>query len=96
MGLWQRVAMDSLKFLLCPPCSTLLHPVGGPPLKRAYGCFSEVARPQGGWPVAIFYTFGYPMPYTYGGGSESEISELETGSEKWNHRRYDWNLGYEG
>jgi hypothetical protein len=34
MSIWQRVAMDSLKFHLSLPCSTLLHPVGGLPLKR--------------------------------------------------------------
>jgi hypothetical protein len=27
-----------------------------------------VARPQGGWTVAIFYPFGHPMPYVYAFG----------------------------
>jgi hypothetical protein len=31
--------MDSLKFHSVPPCPTLLRPLGGPPLKRLYGCF---------------------------------------------------------
>jgi hypothetical protein len=25
---------------------------------------SGVARPQGGWPAAVFYSLGQPMPYT--------------------------------
>jgi hypothetical protein len=40
MGVWQEVAMDSIKFhpgLLCP---TLLRPEGGPLLKRTKSCFS--------------------------------------------------------
>jgi hypothetical protein len=34
MGVWQGVAMDSLKFHLGLPCPTLLCPAGRPPLKR--------------------------------------------------------------
>jgi Skp family chaperone for outer membrane proteins len=30
MGVWQRVAMDSLKYCLGPPCLTLLCPAGRP------------------------------------------------------------------
>jgi hypothetical protein len=33
MSVWQGVAKDSLKFHPSPPCPTLLHPAGGPPLK---------------------------------------------------------------
>jgi hypothetical protein len=33
MGVWQGVAMESLKFFI------LLRPAGGPPLKQPYGCF---------------------------------------------------------
>jgi hypothetical protein len=36
MGVWQGVAMDSLKFHLGLPCPTLLRPVGRPPLKQSY------------------------------------------------------------
>jgi hypothetical protein len=59
MGIWQGVAMDSLKFR-----PTLLCPAGGPPLKRPYGCLS------GGLPAewvacGHLYPFGYPMPYAY-------------------------------
>jgi hypothetical protein len=36
MGVWQEVAMDSLKFFSDLPCPTLLRPAGGPPLKRPY------------------------------------------------------------
>jgi hypothetical protein len=39
MGVWQGVAMESLKFHLGLPCSTLLRPVGGPSLKRPYSRF---------------------------------------------------------
>jgi hypothetical protein len=39
MDVWEGVAMDSLKFHTGPPCLNLLHPVGGTPLKRPYGCF---------------------------------------------------------
>jgi hypothetical protein len=34
MGVWQGVAMDSVKFHSGPPCLTLLRPAGRPPLKR--------------------------------------------------------------
>jgi hypothetical protein len=40
MGVWQGVAMNSLQFHSGPPCSTLLRPTGGPPLKRPYSRFS--------------------------------------------------------
>jgi hypothetical protein len=44
MGVWQGVAMDSLKYHWGPPCPTLLCPAGRPPLK---------------WPAAIFYPVGH-------------------------------------
>jgi hypothetical protein len=34
---------------------------------------SGVAYPHGGRPVAIFYPFGDPIPYTYGKSSTSKI-----------------------
>jgi hypothetical protein len=37
MGVWQGVAMDSLKFQLGLLCPTPLCPDGRPPLKRPYG-----------------------------------------------------------
>jgi hypothetical protein len=54
MGVWQGVAMDSLKFLLGLLCLTLLMAVSG------------VAHLQSGWLAAIFYPFGHPTPYTCG------------------------------
>jgi hypothetical protein len=39
MGVWEGVAMDSLKYHLGLPCPTFLCSVGGPPLKRPYGHF---------------------------------------------------------
>jgi hypothetical protein len=32
--------------------------------KRPYGGFVSDC-PQGGWPAAIFYSLGYPKPYTH-------------------------------
>jgi hypothetical protein len=43
-GLWQGVAMNSLKFHLGLPCSTLPCPAGRTPLKRPYNRFQ-------GWPA---------------------------------------------
>jgi hypothetical protein len=51
MGVWQGVAMDSLKFHQSPPCLTLLRPTGGPPVSGAGG--------------KVFYPFGHPTPYAY-------------------------------
>jgi hypothetical protein len=39
MGVWQGVAMDSLKFHMGLPCPTLLRPVGKPTLKQPYSRF---------------------------------------------------------
>jgi hypothetical protein len=39
MGVWQGVAMDSLKYHSDPPCHTLPRPAGGSPLKRPYSRF---------------------------------------------------------
>jgi hypothetical protein len=41
MGVQQGVAKDSLKFHPCPPCPTLLCPVGEPPLKRPHNRFRD-------------------------------------------------------
>jgi hypothetical protein len=54
------------------PCATLLHPAGGPPLKWPYGRFmvglpAGVACLQGSLSAAVFYPFGYPTTYAYGG-----------------------------
>jgi hypothetical protein len=39
MGVWQGVAIESLKYHLGPPCRNFLRPEGGPPLKRLLGRF---------------------------------------------------------
>jgi hypothetical protein len=52
MGVWQGVAMDSLKFHQGPPCPSLLRLMGGPPLKRPYGRFRGSSS-------------GHPTPYAY-------------------------------
>jgi hypothetical protein len=64
IGVWQGVAMNSLKFHLGPPCPTLLCPAGGSPLKWPYGRFRG-GPPEDGRPVAVFYPFGHPTPYAY-------------------------------
>jgi hypothetical protein len=65
MGVWQGVAMDSLKFHPGLPCPTLLHPAGGLSLKPLTAVL-WVALPQGGQPAVNFYPFRHPMPNTYG------------------------------
>jgi hypothetical protein len=58
MGVWQWVAMESLKFHLGAPCPTLLRPAGGPSQKRPYDRF----------------IFGHPTPYGWGhGGGVTEV-----------------------
>jgi hypothetical protein len=47
MGVWEGVAMDSLKFHLGLPCPTLVRPAGWPPLKRPYRHFK--GGPPTGW-----------------------------------------------
>jgi hypothetical protein len=65
MGVWQGVAMDSLKFHLGPPCPTSLCP------EMALWLFW-------GWPAhrvdwlrqspTTMYPLGHPTPYAYGRG----------------------------
>jgi hypothetical protein len=57
MGVWQGVAMDSLKYHMGPPWPTLLHPTVRPPL---------------GWPAhrvvglrPYYSLFGHPTPNAY-------------------------------
>jgi hypothetical protein len=35
----------------------------GPAMPNPYTAVWEVARPQGGRPVAVFFPLGYPFPY---------------------------------
>jgi hypothetical protein len=67
MGVWQGVAMDSLKYYFCSPCLTLQRLAGRPLLRVVSG----VARLQGGRPAAIFYPLGHPTPYAYTFGGSS-------------------------
>jgi hypothetical protein len=55
IGVWQGVAMDSLKYHLGPPCLSFLRPAGGPPLKRTYSHFR-------GSPPAGRAVCGHPLP----------------------------------
>jgi hypothetical protein len=61
MGVWQGVAMDSIKFHLGPPCPTLLRPSGRLPLTAVSG----VARPQAERSAVVFYPFGHSYAYIY-------------------------------
>jgi hypothetical protein len=65
VGVWQGVAMDSLKFYPGPPCLTLLCPAGGSTLKRALKRF--MGGPPVGW-VAYGHLLppGHPTLYAYG------------------------------
>jgi hypothetical protein len=66
MGVWQEVAINSLKVHPDLPCPTLLHPASRPPLKRPYSHFRD-GPPTG--QAAIFYPFGHPSHptlYAYG------------------------------
>jgi hypothetical protein len=38
MGVWQGVAIDSLKYHQSPPCPIFLCPAGRPSLERTYSC----------------------------------------------------------
>jgi hypothetical protein len=53
MGVWQGVAMDSLKFYLGLPCPTFLRPMGGQPRFKG-------AHPQNKRSAAVFYTLWTP------------------------------------
>jgi hypothetical protein len=55
MGVWQGLAMDSLKF------TRARHALPFYALRA-----SGVVPLQGGRPGAVFYPFGHPMPYAYG------------------------------
>jgi hypothetical protein len=65
MGVWQGVAMDSLKFHPVPPYPTL-YPLQAGHDSDGLTAVSGVARPQGGRLAAISYPIGHPTPYAYG------------------------------
>jgi hypothetical protein len=71
MGVWQGVAMDSLKFHLGPPCPTLLRLMGGPLLKRPYGYF------RGCLPTSILLDTQRRTPMERGDMGSREIAEGE-------------------
>jgi hypothetical protein len=60
MGVWEGVAMDSLKFYTGLLYPTLLRPAGEPRLKQPHSRFWD------GLPTAVFYPFGHPSPYASG------------------------------
>jgi hypothetical protein len=64
IGVWQGVAMDSLKFHLGLPRPTLLRPADRPPLIRTYGRFRSVP-PARRAARSRFLPVGHLMPYAY-------------------------------
>jgi hypothetical protein len=82
MGVWQGVAMDSLKFRSGPPCPILLRPTGGPPLKWPYGRFKG-GPSQGVRHAAVFYPIGDPTPYASGEETETEAKSHEARQAAW-------------
>jgi hypothetical protein len=69
IGVWQGVAMDSLKFHL-PHASTPCR----------WTTPETALQPFQGWPacsVAVFYLFGHPMPYVYGGRCVGVVGSVE-------------------
>jgi hypothetical protein len=43
---------------------------------------SGVARPQGGWPPAVFYPFGHPTPYASASDMKDDWEEMQQSMEK--------------
>jgi hypothetical protein len=60
MSVWQGVAMESLKYLAFYAMQACF-PI------TSHTAVSGVAHPGSGSSAAIFYPFGYPPPYAYGG-----------------------------
>jgi hypothetical protein len=60
MGVWQGVAMETLKFHLGPPCPTFYALWAGRP-RNGLMTVSGVARPQDERPSSTL--LGYPTPY---------------------------------
>jgi hypothetical protein len=65
IDLWQRVAMDSLKFHLDPHARPLYALQAGHP-HSILMAISGVACLQGKQPAGFFYHFGQPTPYASG------------------------------
>jgi hypothetical protein len=64
MGVWQGMAMDSLKFHLGRPCPTLLCPDGGSPLTQPYVGFRG-GLPRGQEACSPLLPLGHRTPYAY-------------------------------
>jgi hypothetical protein len=67
--------MDPLNLHPCPPCPTLLCPLGGPILNWLYSV-SGVARLQSRQPAAVFYHFRHPTPYAYVGRKMGRVGRV--------------------
>jgi hypothetical protein len=65
MGVWQGVAMDSLKFYPSLQCSTLIDPMVEPSLKQPYGRYEqfENKRVETDTPGVDFNSMGTPDLY---------------------------------
>jgi hypothetical protein len=64
MGVWQGVAIDSLKFHPGLPCPALVRPAGEP-ARNGLMAVLGMARPLNGWLEVVFYPFGHPVAYVY-------------------------------
>jgi hypothetical protein len=70
MGLWEGVDTGQLLPKVSPgPAGCHAQPfytlrVGHP--RNGLTAVSGMAHPQIGWPAAVFYPFGHPIPYAYG------------------------------
>jgi hypothetical protein len=85
MGVWQKVAMDSLKFHVSPPCPTLLGPGGWPPLNLPYSHFR-------GGPLTGQAACGRLLPlwtphavriWVHGEGTCHKFNVLQSPRERW-------------
>jgi hypothetical protein len=68
---------------------------------NGFAAVSEVARPQSGWPAAVFYPSGHPTPYTSAERKQTQI-EIKSRDFTWLHltspdvTRFTWILiGFE-
>jgi hypothetical protein len=73
VGVWQGVAMNSLKFYSGLPCPALLRPAGGPPLEQPYG---------------RLLPFEHPTPYAYGSEAEMWAGSKVSRRVPWSGRPY--------
>jgi hypothetical protein len=96
IGIWQGVAMDSLKYHPGVPCPTTLLPAGNHPWNN-FMAISGVATCRVGGPRPSTHLLGHPTPYayvlqvlyktlkhkTFGEGHHRNVQEIKTISLWW-------------